>query len=656
MPLFGKRKTTGDMSGTHRYENRFVGLRRRTGFFCALLSLLAGGVMPDGFARESDEEEAMLSPVVVTASRGERLEENAIASTTVVTSQAIRNRRLADLPSILRSEAGIEFDRMGGPGMVTSVYMRGSNANRVLVQIDGVPVNDGSVMGSAALLSHLQPDQIERIEVVRGDVTAIYGGGASGGVIRIFTKQGEGKPSVRLFGEYGSRDTSRMGAGVSGRVNDTRFSLSAVHSETDGFSTMSSSKNPLVNDDRDGDRLDTISGSLSHRFGTDGEIGARWYFSDARYDYDVGSGPDEINTGENRQWVGALYGKKRMTADWLSSVTLSRMEIDRHYETKNGLVRPPVQWGGTMLPAYDPNGTSDSRTEHTLLQWQNDVALSGDWSATAGADVAHERSESGKNGMDSVSSRNRYSLYGGVSGKTGMHDWQANVRYDQVDDAGSEWAGYLGYAWRLAQDWKLTTSVSSSFLAPSLYQLYNPMYGNTQLKAETSRAGDVGIEYAAGVTRVRLTAFAWYTRDLIDFDSDLRYMNIGKARNRGLELTGRTVLAGLDVDGAVTLQDLEDCSTGETLLRRARRLASVNVSRTSGRWYAGGSVQYTGERTDSGHDLPSYWLASLDVRYRISQEVSLYGRIENLFDRDYETVYGYNQPGRGVYVGVSLKM
>ena len=237
-----------------------------------------------------------------------------------------------------------------------------------------------------------------------------------------------------------------------------------------------------------------------------------------------------------------------------------------------------------------------------------------------------------------------------------MHDWQANVRYDQVDDAGSEWAGYLGYAWRLAQDWKLTTSVSSSFLAPSLYQLYNPMYGNTQLKAETSRAGDVGIEYAAGVTRVRLTAFAWYTRDLIDFGSDLRYMNIGKARNRGLELTGRTVLAGLDVDGAVTLQDPEDCSTGETLLRRARRLASVNVSRTSGRWYAGGSVQYTGERTDSGHDLPSYWLASLDVRYRISQEVSLYGRIENLFDRDYETVYGYNQPGRGVYVGVSLKM
>ena len=369
MPLFGKWKAAGEMSGTHRYENRFVGFGRRTGFFCVLLPFLAGGVTPDALAQESREEDVMLSPVVVTASRGERLEEHAIASTTVITAEAIQNRRLADLPSILRSEAGVEFDRMGGPGMVTSVYMRGSNANRVLVQIDGVPVNDGSVMGSAALLSHLQPDQIERIEVVRGDVTAIYGGGASGGVIRIFTKQGEGKPSVRLFGEYGSRDTSRMGAGVSGRVNDTRFSLSAVHSETDGFSTMSSSKNPLVNDDRDGDRLDTISGSLSHRFGTDGEIGARWYFSDARYDYDVGSGPDEINTGENRQWVGALYGKKRMTADWLSSVTLSRMEIDRHYETKNGLVRPPVQWGGTMcLPIGFRRGRCCRRMTRTGLR------------------------------------------------------------------------------------------------------------------------------------------------------------------------------------------------------------------------------------------------------------------------------------------------
>lgn len=282
----------------------------------------------------------------------------------------------------------------------------------------------------------------------------------------------------------------------------------------------------------------------------------------------------------------------RMTADWLSSVTLSHMKIGRHYETRNGLVRPPVQWGGTMLPANDPNGTLDSRAEHTLLQWQNGEILSADWSATVGADVAHVRSE---------------------SGKTGMLDWQVNVRYDQVDDAGSEWAGYLWYAWQMAQDWKLTTSVSSSFLALSLYQLYNPMYGNTQLKAETSRAGDVGIEYAAGVTRVRLTAFAWYTRDLIDFDSDMCNMNIGKARSRGLELTGRAVLAGLDVDGAVMLQNPEDCATGETLLCRAWRLVSANVSRTSGRWYACGSVQYTGKRTDSGHDWLSYWLASRDV-------------------------------------------
>lgn len=608
------------------------------------------------WAREDSVAEEELATVVVTASRFQEQEGEALSATTVITQQTIRNKQLADLASLLRSEAGIEFDRMGGPGMVTSVFMRGSNANRVLVQLDGVPVTDGSVMGSAAILSQLQPDQIDRIEIVRGDISAVYGMGAAGGVIRIFTKRGEGRPSASLFAEYGSRDTSRLGARVSGQSDDTRFALTASRSDTRGFSTMSSSENPMVNPDRDGNENVTVTGNVSCRFGADGELGMRLYLGDARYDYDIGGGPDEVNTGRNRQWIGAVYGKKRFSPDWLSALTLSRMDIGRKYETKYGIVRPSSEWNGMVFPLRDPNGKSDSRARTSLLQWHNDVVLSGDWTATAGVEAGHEEAESGKDGRSSVWNRDRYSLYGGISGKTGAHDWQVNVRYDRAGQADSAVSGYLGYGHALTPVWKLVGNISTSFLVPTLYQQYNPMYGNRDLKAEKTRAAEVGVQYASAETRVRLTAFSWFTRDLIDFDSALHYVNVGKARNRGLEMVLHTVLAGMDVNTSLTVQQPEDVSAETVLARRARRLGTFNVSKTSGWWYAGGNVQYTGERVDGSHRLPAYWLASLDVRCRISREVSVYGRIENLFDKDYETVYGYNQPSRGIYVGVDLTM
>ncbi|WAV94025.1 TonB-dependent receptor [Oxalobacter aliiformigenes] len=152
-----------------------------------LVSLLTGCFAGAAFAQETgDIEEKTLEPVVVTASRIEQLQKDAIPSTTVITSETIQNKKLADLPSLLKSEAGIDFARSGGAGTSTSVYMRGTNVNQLLVMIDGVPIQDGNgtTMQSIDLLSHIQPDQIDRIEVVRGNVSAIYGSGAMGGSSR----------------------------------------------------------------------------------------------------------------------------------------------------------------------------------------------------------------------------------------------------------------------------------------------------------------------------------------------------------------------------------------------------------------------------------------------------------------------------------------
>lgn len=295
-----------------------------------------------------------------------------------------------------------------------------------------------------------------------------------------------------------------------------------------------------------------------------------------------------------------------------------------------------------------------------MLQWNNEIALSSDWVLTAGIDAGYEKATASES-YDNVS-RDKYSFYTGLLGNIGAHHLQANVRYDHVDEAGADTTGYLGYGYDLTSQWKLLASVSTSFLAPTLYQQYAPYSGNKNLKSERSTNYEAGIQYAQGKDLVRLSVFQWHTRDLIDYVSTGyytgEYYNVGRAKNTGAELNAQTEIFGLDISSNLTWQNPKNRETGEQLARRAKFFGTVNVSKTFGQWYLGGDLQYTGHRPDGAYDedLGSYTLVNLNARYNINKNISLYARIENLFDKDYETAYGYNQPDRGAYVGVNVKM
>ena len=617
-----------------------------------LVSLLAGCFAGAAFAQETAVEEKTLEPVVVTASRVEQLQKDAIPSTTVITSETIQNKKLADVPSLLRSEAGIEFARSGGAGTATSVFMRGTNSTQLLVMIDGVPIQDGNATGTVDLLSHIQPDQIDRIEVVRGNVSAIYGSGAMGGVIQIFTKQGTGKPTANVFAEYGSDSTTKIGAGVSGKTEaGTSFALSATRYRTDGFSAMNTSNE---NPDDDYDRNISISASVSQKLNKDHELGLRLYMYDAHFDYDGTNSTIGEAWGKSKQWTGAVYSKNRLTQDWLSTVTVSHTDIKRTANTKNSH-SDGYYWNGVYYSGSDFDSSYNYHSETSMLQWNNEVALSSDWILTAGIDLGNDKAE-----VDDASySRDKYSAYAGMLGKIGAHNLQANIRYDHVDDSGADTTGYLGYGYDLTSQWKLLASVSTSFLAPTLYQQYVPDYGNKNLKSERSTNYEAGIQYAQGKDLIRLTAFEWHTRDLIGWRDD-GYYNVGRAKNTGAELTAQTEIFGVDVSSNLTWQNPKDRENDVQLGRRAKFFGSLNVSKTFGQWYLGGDVQYTGHRPDGSyegaHNLGAYALVNLNARYNINKNISLYARIENLFDKDYETAYGYNQPDRGAYVGVNVKM
>jgi len=236
---------------------------------------------------------------------------------------------------------------------------------------------------------------------------------------------------------------------------------------------------------------------------------------------------------------------------------------------------------------------------------------------------------------------------------------QINLRHDRVGGSGSDTTGYLGYGYAVTSAWKLIASTSTAFLAPSLYQIYDPKYGNSGLKAERAQSGEFGAQYAAGSTLVRAVLFESRTHDQIDSDPmTWQFVNISKARNRGMELSASSRIADMDVRASLTLQNPVDDTTGEVLSRRAKTLASMALSKSFGAWRVGGDVQYVGRRDNNAYDtieLSSYVLANMNVRYQLRKDVSLYGRIENLFDREYQTAYGYNQAPRGVFAGIEWR-
>ena len=605
---------------------------------------------------QTSADAQFLPPIVVTASRTAQAQSDALPHITVISAEDIRNSQAVDLPSLLRREAGIQFFQTGGPGQTASLFMRGAQPGETLILIDGVPVRRPG-FSPAPALEHILPDQIDHIEIVRGNVSAIYGSGAMGGVIQIFTKQGAGAPAARLAAEAGSRGTRKLSAELSGKSNGTRYAMALTGFRTDGFSANDIGQYPNENPDDNGDRNSSFAGNLSHEWAKGHEFGLRTYANDGKFSFDGGGfgAPADSNNGRSRQRSLALFSKDRLAGNWSSTLTLSQTA------TRNENIS--ISAFGYVI--RDNGDTS-------LLQWANELSLSQDWNLVAGLDAGREKldafSDYGFGATRNDYTRSTSSLYLGLNGKTGVHDMQANIRYDRVGGSGSDLTGYLGYGYALAPSVKLIANVSSAFKAPELAQLNDPLSGNPALESERSRSFELGAQYAAGASIVRATWFNTRTTNQFavdpnncfsgDYPFSCPTFNIARGSNKGLELSATGRVNGIDARASVTSQNPRNDTTGAVLIRRARTLASLSLSKPFGAWRVGSDFQYAGSRPDtdfvtgSKKELGAYWLANLNLDYQVNKNVAFYGRIDNVFDRDYQTAYGYNQPPRGLFAGV----
>jgi vitamin B12 transporter len=565
-----------------------------------------------------------------------------IADTTVLTEKEIKNSGATDVETLLRSVPGIEIAQTGGLGSQASIFMRGTNSNQVLVLIDGVRI-DSATTGSTAL-EHIMLDDIERIEIVRGNASSLYGSEAIGGVIQLFTKKGRGAPSFKASAGVGNEGTRRMSAGFSGDVQNTSFSVNASRVKTDGVSAMIPQIMTNANPNNNGYDNTTLDAQVRHEIDASHALTASIYSTRANSSFDSNYGlPTDINNMIENMDKYSLSSDDQLNSMWHSQLRIAQGIDDSHTYT-NGLL------------AYR------FETRDDQLAWQNNFNISSGQRLSLSMENLNQAVVSTT--AYTQTSRNVNSFLGSYVGEYGSHQVQLNLRQDRYSDFGFANTGLLGYGFFFTKDWRATLSVGNAFKAPTFNDLFYPGYSNPNLLPERSVNREAGLHYASNGQRVDLVYFDNRIHDLIEFNA-LTYIpyNVGLAQIKGQELIYAGNFGQTHLNASATFQNPIDETTGMQLVRRARYFGNLGVSRDFDALNLGAQIRYSGARQDVNFNtypystvaLPAYQLLNLTGRYRIDKHLDAVGSIGNVFNRSYSEVYGYNTPGRMFFVGLNYQ-
>ncbi len=588
----------------------------------------------------ADEKPSQLEPMVVTATRMPQPLERTGRSVTVITAEDIAARQVFTLLDVLRSVPGLDVVQSGGLGKTTSLFLRGANSNHTLVLIDGIEVNDPSSPAASFDFANLTVDNIERVEILRGPQSILYGSDAIGGIINIVTKLGEGKPGASLSAEGGSYGTWKLGGTSSGSLNTVRYSISASHLKSNGFSAAD---DRLGNQEDDGYKNTTVSARAGWQAldNLNLDVATRFHHSEADIDDCGGPGCDDPNNIQKSDQIFVRGQGKLDLFDnfWQQTLRLSYSRTERRNRDK-------LEAGD--LFALDSN----FRGEKFKLDWQNNLNLTT-WD-TLVFGVTTETEWFGSNEIDTKSATTN-GYYGQNQITIGdRFITTAGVRYDDHNRAGGKVTWGVSQAVLIPETGtKLRGSYGKGFKAPSLYQLLAPAgafgpVGNAALKPERSRGWDVGIDQRFWEDKILLGAAYFHNQftNLIDFEFGTGYINRASARSAGVEsYVEIQPLTILTLRGTYTFTNTED-SQENLLFRRPRHkgsfdadLAVLENAHLHLNILAVGSRRYSAFSTKQ--KLPTYVVVNLAGSYEILPNFTVFGRIDNLLDEEYEEVPGY---------------
>jgi vitamin B12 transporter len=582
-------------------------------------------------------EQINLDEVVVTASRTPQPRESVIADVTVIDEKEIQRAGQSTLVELLAQQPGIEITSSGGAGTISSIFMRGTNSGHVVVLIDGMRI-DSATLGSTAF-ENLPFGQIDKIEILRGPATSLYGQDAIGGVIQIFTKKGEGAVKFNANFGYGTYNTKRADAGVRGSINDTRFAFSVSSLDTRSFSAIDT-KNPDYND-KDPNRNLAFSGNISHQIVAGHEIGFQFLHSDGNVHFDNSfNGSNFDSRADATQYSYALFSNNQFTDNWLSELRLGEgVDESRTFDE------------------FSVTGGDFYKTRQFQINWQNDFKLPVGV-LTLLYDGLEQRIYSTVN-FD-VKKRTNDGLVASYLLNKDAHSFQASIRRDNNSQFGGKTTGNIGYGFSFTPEWRATASYGTAFKAPSFNDLYFPFFGNPNLKPEKSRNIEASLRYQTGNTSASATLYQNNIRDLIGFDNAFNITNINEAKIEGISISASQRLGNFDLGANVDFQSPEDNQTGNLLVRRANRHASANASYSWGDWRFGAETIASSIRYNNAANsvvLSGYAIVNATADYKLNKDWTVQARANNIFDKEY--VLGkdfggeaYNTPGANLFVNI----
>ncbi|BBE80426.1 MULTISPECIES: TonB-dependent vitamin B12 receptor BtuB [Enterobacteriaceae] len=579
--------------------------------------------------------------LVVTANRFQQPVNTVLAPTDVVTREDIQRWQSKDLNDVMRRLPGVDIAQYGGIGQSSSLFVRGTEARHVLVLIDGVPMARAGI-GNAIDIGQIPVSLVQRIEYIRGPRSAVYGSGAIGGVVNIITMSDDERAQINAG--MGTNGYQNYDGAINQRFGDTMVTAAGAYQTTKGFNVQPDSTY-ADDSDRDGYRNKLFWGGVQHKFNDSVSGFFRGYGYSSNTDYDQGSGGYAGGGDESQNYTQSWDTGLNYHSGIYSSQLIANYQHLKNYNYN-------AQDG-----RYAASASLDNM-EQRYIQWGNNVEV-GHGSVSGGVDWKQEKLQSSGTSSTDIYKRDTTGLYLTGQQQIDKVTLEASGREDHDEQFGWHGTWQTAAGWEFVDDYRVTLSYGTGFLAPSLGQQFGAerfgIASNPNLKPEESKQWEAGLEGLTGPLDWRLSTYRYEINNLIDYDNSA-YYNVKSATIKGLEWTGNVTTG--PVDHHLTLQyiDPRDDETNKVLARRAKQQVKYELT---GQIYDLGwnvAYQYLGQRYDNAYDATTYtshtvklggvsvW--DIGLSYPMTSHLTVRGKIANLFDKDYETAYGYQTAGR----------
>ncbi|MFA5627049.1 MAG: TonB-dependent receptor [Thiohalomonadaceae bacterium] len=591
------------------------------------VALIASGISCSSLADEN------LAPIIITATRTAQSVDATLAAVSVIDRETISRSQARNLHELFAGLPGVQLTNSGGYGKVSGIHLRGTNSSHVVVLIDGVRIGSATTGGTS--LGHLPLASIERIEIVRGPASSLYGADAIGGVIQIFTRRAQGQPELHAGIGSGSHNTRRANVGFSAAQGQTNYALDASRFTTHGFHSLEGAQT-----DRNGYQNSAVHARVDHQFTNDHSLGLSLLHSAGNNHYDNLYDPRR-HTDDTKQQIISTHWDIALSEIWQSHLSVS----ESRDESQN----------------YIDDITGDKfNTRRKQISWQHDIQLTARLLTTLGAEHQQERIYTTTSYSREQRKNTAFLAQGQL--EQGRHNWQLGLRHDDNNTYGRHITGNLAWGYRLSNGMRLSASHGTAYKAPSFNDLYYPFMGNPDLQAESSASSELGLQDSFASGHWQLRAYHTSIKDLIAWTPDASGYwlpdNVNRARINGLEFDIGHKQGNWQLGLTLNLTDARDNKTDKRLIYRARETARFSVGHQYNRLHSQLDWLISGKRYHdeaNSQKIGGYAVLNTMLRYKLDKNWHIEARIDNLLDKSYQEVRDYHTAGRTIFAGINYR-